>query len=73
VRGIHRMLEEERECSEVIRQVVAAGRALDQVGVLIVNESLRNCIGKSAVSGEDPGAAFDEAVSILFAAAKHKS
>jgi CsoR family transcriptional regulator, copper-sensing transcriptional repressor len=70
VRGIQKMIEEDRECTDVIRQVVAASRALDAVGFMITSRSLRNCITRSAAAGEEPGDVIDEAVKMLFAAAK---
>jgi CsoR family transcriptional regulator, copper-sensing transcriptional repressor len=70
VRGIQKMIEEQRECTDVIRQVVAASRALDKVGFMITSCSLRNCLTKSAATGEEPGDVIDDAVKMLFAAAK---
>jgi DNA-binding FrmR family transcriptional regulator len=66
VRGIQKMIEQERDCSDVIRQVVAASRALDKVGFMITSRSLKNCL----TTGDDPGDVVDEAVKMLFAAAK---
>lgn len=70
IRGIQKMIADERECTDVIRQVVAASRALDKVGYMITSRSLKNCVTKSAKTGEDPGDVMDEAVKMLFAAAK---
>lgn len=66
VRGIQKMIEQERDCSDVIRQVVAASHALDKVGFMITSRSLKRCLAR----GEEPGAVVDEAVKMLFAAAK---
>jgi len=44
VRAIARMLEEGRECRDVITQVSAASTALDQVGFRILSEGLQRCL-----------------------------
>ena len=49
IRGLQRMIEEERSCSEVITQVLAARSALEQVGTQLLDRQLMNCF-----PGEDP-------------------
>ncbi|ACI19620.1 metal-sensitive transcriptional regulator [Dictyoglomus thermophilum] len=49
VRGLQRMIEEERDCKEIISQIAAVRSALKRVGILIVEEYAKKCI----VSGED--------------------
>jgi DNA-binding FrmR family transcriptional regulator len=70
IRGIQKMIQEERECSDIIRQVVAASRALDKVGYMITSRSLRKCVARTVQTGEDPGPVLEDAVEMLFAAAK---
>ena len=43
VGGLIRMVESGRECRDVVRQVSAASRALDQVGFKILACGLRAC------------------------------
>ncbi|MEX2620816.1 MAG: metal-sensitive transcriptional regulator [Egibacteraceae bacterium] len=43
VAGIARMVEAERECRDVITQISAASRALDQVGFKLLATGLRHC------------------------------
>ena len=45
VRGIQAMLEEERECRDVVTQIAAATKALEQVGFNLVAAGLTWCIG----------------------------
>lgn len=52
-RGIERMLEEGRDCAEVVQQVAALRNAVDRVGFAIVQANLRACLAKAALS---PGA-----------------
>ena len=44
VSGIIRMVESGRQCREVIQQISAAGRALDQTGFQILASGLRQCL-----------------------------
>lgn len=44
VGGIIRMIEAGRECRDVVRQVAAASKALDQVGFKLVASGLRACL-----------------------------
>jgi DNA-binding FrmR family transcriptional regulator len=43
VRGLQRMIEERRDCTEVVTQVLAARSALEQVGVQLLDQQLYNC------------------------------
>lgn len=44
VRGIQQMLTENRECREVVAQVSAASKALDQVGFKLLATGLSHCL-----------------------------
>jgi DNA-binding FrmR family transcriptional regulator len=44
IRGIEQMLVDQRDCREVVTQVSAAAKALDQVGFLIVASGLEQCL-----------------------------
>jgi DNA-binding FrmR family transcriptional regulator len=44
VQGIERMLDEGRECRDVVTQVSAATKALEQVGFRIVAAGLSYCV-----------------------------
>jgi CsoR family transcriptional regulator, copper-sensing transcriptional repressor len=44
VGGIIRMVESDRQCREVVQQISAAGRALDQTGFKILADGLRHCL-----------------------------
>ena len=50
VRGMQRMLEEGRDCGEVVHQVTAARVALAKVAMTIVSENLQECL---AGAGDD--------------------
>lgn len=44
VRGIQQMLEDGRECRDVVNQISAARRALDQTGFKLVASGLTYCL-----------------------------
>ena len=47
--GVLRMLEEERDCADVVTQLAAVSRALDKAGFAIIAAGLEQCI----LAGED--------------------
>jgi len=60
LQGIERMLDEERNCPELIIQLLAARAALDQVGRLLLEKEMEHCLGQSATPEEREG--FQEAL-----------
>jgi DNA-binding FrmR family transcriptional regulator len=62
VRGIARMIEEERYCVDVLDQVSAVTKGLQTVSVALVREHLDHCVADAVRSDEDGGRArLDEA------------
>lgn len=56
VRGIQVMLTEERECADVVTQIAAANKALEQVGFKLLASGLTYCLSnpdEAAESGYD--------------------
>jgi DNA-binding FrmR family transcriptional regulator len=51
VAGIIRMIEAQRECRDVVTQISAASKALDQVGFKLVASSLRRCLSTDGADG----------------------
>ena len=56
VRGLHRMVEEDTYCIDVLTQVSAATKALQSVALGLVDEHLRHCV-RDAAAGDDPAEA----------------
>jgi len=62
VRGLARMVEEDRYCIEVLDQVSAATRALQAVALTLVDDHLSHCVADAlAVGGEEATAKVGEA------------
>ncbi|HEY7931471.1 MAG TPA: metal-sensitive transcriptional regulator [Acidimicrobiales bacterium] len=53
IRGLQRMVEEDRYCVEVLEQVSAATRALQSVALLLLNDHLAHCVADAVRSGGD--------------------
>lgn len=70
VRGIHRMVEEDVYCIDILTQVAAATKALQSLSLGLVEDHLRHCVADAAVRAEHEGRAelIDEKVSEATAA-----
>jgi DNA-binding FrmR family transcriptional regulator len=53
IAGIVRMIEEGRECREVMQQLSAASRALDRVGLRLLASQLEFCLREGEVAREE--------------------
>ena len=47
IRGIGRMVQERRYCIDIIQQLTAARKALDQVSLKIMNGHINTCVSDS--------------------------
>lgn len=57
IAGVIRMIEEGRDCEDVITQLAAASRALDRAGFALIATGLQRCITdmeSGRKDGEDP-------------------
>jgi DNA-binding FrmR family transcriptional regulator len=55
--GVIRLLEEGRDCKDVVTQLAAVNRALDKAGFAIVSSGLRECLANpEGITGEDQAA-----------------
>ena len=70
VRGIQKMITEERNCPEIMTQLIAVGRAIDKVSVAVASHSLKECITSSDSKGTDNAQVFDDTIAHLLNAAK---
>ena len=52
VRGIERMVAEDRYCIDVLTQVNAVRAALEQVGLLLLREHTQHCVADAIQSGD---------------------
>jgi len=52
--GVIAMIEQGRDCKDVVTQLAAVSRALDRAGFKIVASGLRQCINGDDAEGERP-------------------
>ncbi|MHB8641874.1 MAG: metal-sensitive transcriptional regulator [Gaiellaceae bacterium] len=57
VRGIERMVEENRYCIDVLTQVAAVNTALESLAFKILDEHVRHCVAGALQSGDEADAA----------------
>ena len=51
VRGVHRMVEEDVYCIDILTQVSAATKALERVALALLDDHLRHCVASAAEEG----------------------
>ncbi len=53
VRGLHRMVESDTYCIDVLTQVSAATRALESFALGLLHEHLSHCVSHAIAAGQD--------------------
>ena len=64
VRGLQRMVKEDRYCLDIVMQINAFTAAAREVEVLVLEDHLRGCV-RDAVKEDDGEAAIKEMVQVL--------
>ena len=57
IRGLERMVTEEKDCEAILVQLLAAKEALNKVGVQIISHTMKDCLAST-----NPGRSADEVV-----------
>jgi DNA-binding FrmR family transcriptional regulator len=68
VRGLQRMVEEERYCADVLTQVTSVQEALRGVGRAMLHNHLRHCATEAIRSGDErrAEAMYDEIMELVY-------
>jgi len=53
IRGLQQMLADDRECREIVTQVSAASRAIDQVGFRLLAAGMHACLADESTAADD--------------------
>jgi CsoR family transcriptional regulator, copper-sensing transcriptional repressor len=53
VRGIERMVEDDRYCIDVLTQIAAVSTALESLALKILDEHVRHCVAGALSSGDE--------------------
>ena len=56
VRGVERMVEQDRYCTDILTQIAAARTALEQVGSKLLEGHVTHCIADALASGDEKSA-----------------
>ncbi|TKD68653.1 metal-sensitive transcriptional regulator [Pseudalkalibacillus hwajinpoensis] len=65
IRGVLRMMEEEKDCKDVITQLSASRTAIDRTIGLIVGSNLEECLREQLSKGESTEDVVKQAVELL--------
>ncbi len=66
VRGIERMLEDDRYCVDILTQIAAVSTALESVGFKILDDHVKHCVAGALESG-DPEVVAEKSEELLAA------
>lgn len=68
VRGLQRMVDEDRYCGEILHQITSIQRALRSVGEIITRNHLETCVTEALRSGDRDAAehTYDEIMNLLY-------
>ena len=64
VRGVARMIDEDRYCVDILTQVAAVQSALDALARKLLEHHLHGCVAQAVASG-DGARAIDEALAVI--------
>lgn len=65
IRGIQKMVEKERYCIDIINQVTAAQRALDQVSLKVMQRHIESCV-TDAIKSDGGGPIIEELMETIY-------
>jgi CsoR family transcriptional regulator, copper-sensing transcriptional repressor len=65
VRGLQRMIEQGKDCEEILAQLAAVKAALDRVGIHLIGHHMKDCLEDETGVDLDP-AALEKAFDIFF-------
>ena len=67
VRGLQRMVEEERYCADIMTQIASVQEALRSVGRELMRNHLKHCAATAIRAGEDRAEAmYDELIDLMY-------
>ena len=64
IEGVEKMIEEERYCIDIINQVNAVRRALEQVALIVMKRHMESCLSE-AIKGKKGQEKIDEMVNSI--------
>ncbi|MDA8228334.1 MAG: metal-sensitive transcriptional regulator [Desulfitobacterium hafniense] len=65
VAAVERMIEEEKECDEILLQLVAVRAAVHKISVVVAQRYANNCMLDAMESGDNPQEVLNKAIETL--------
>lgn len=65
IRGIQKMMEEEKECIDVITQLSAVRSSIDRVMGMIVADNLKNCFENPEKDPKEQAEKLEQAINMI--------
>lgn len=65
VRGLQKMIDEEKYCVDVLTQVSSVMAALQGVGLIVLEDHIQGCVRGAIESGESGDQAISELIDVL--------
>lgn len=65
IRGIQKMIEEDKECIDIITQLSAVRSSIDRVMGMIVAENLKNCFVAPENDPEEQAKKLEQAINMI--------
>jgi DNA-binding FrmR family transcriptional regulator len=63
--GIRRMVEDDRSCMEVLKQIAAVSGAIRGVGMLVLEDHLKGCVSDALRGKKENEALIDEVLTVF--------
>ena len=63
VNGVSKMISDDRFCADILIQIASIERAIQQVGYLVLEEHLKNCVSDDIKKGDQ--SSLDEAIDLI--------
>lgn len=70
VRGIRKMVEDDRDCFDVLKQIAAAVGALRSIGMVILEDHLKGCVSDAIRSRTNEDALIRQVIDVFLKFAK---
>lgn len=65
VRGLKKMVAEDRDCLQVLKQIAAARGALRSLGALVLEDHLKGCVATAITTHDNETAIISDVVEIF--------
>ena len=65
VRGVHRMVEEERYCVDVLNQITAARMALARLSIIVLEDHAKGCVSNAIKEKDGAERTIEEMVDVI--------